>query len=327
MTISRELAEWLRLGRQDFNRRVSEAHHRFPGFDSEQFSQFMRQNVSPLLSEVAAERRGNFVSAAFDMGLELVGRELCGAHARGALLDQFWRDVLPVLAPLLPHQPAPLLNALCNALLNVHAQGARADQWLQLLREHGPQVPASALVDFGVLAAWRAGAAQYRAAALRVAPTIPTVARALLGLPEDRELVALLQLLEKDPWLLAPAPMNATLRDIGAFTGFGGHFAQPPVVRACAEGFVIESGDRYFLLLADCFGEILLPASRAEFCAAADFQVAVDQPPRLEASRLIGARGQADIDFCPEGLQLVWNAHTAALFSPYSFSFCVVPWR
>ena len=327
MTISGELTELLRAGRYDFNRRVTEARHRYPALNTAMFSDFLLRYVDPLVAVVSAERRGSFVSAAYDIGLELVGRELCGAHARGVLLEQFWCDVLPDLVARLPAQPAPQLSALCNALLNLQAQGARTAQWFQLLREFGPVLANTSLFELGLLAAWRAGAVQFRDAAIRVAAEQPDAARALLALPADRDMATLVRLLAKDPWLLSEADSSVAQREVGAFIGFGGLFTQPPVVRACAEGFLVESGTHHFLLLADSFGEVLLPAGAEEYQAAANYKCVTDCPPILENDCLLGLRRQVAIDRCCEGTQLVWNEHSAALFSPYSFAIRVVPWR
>lgn len=327
MTVSREFADLLHAGRRDFNARVAEAHHRYPSFSDELFSHFLTRCVDPLVRAAGAERRSVLASTAFDVALDLAGRELCGPHARGALLEKLWQAILPPLVALLPAQPAPLLCALCNALLNLQAQGARPEQWLQLLAEHGQRATATSLLDLGLLAAWRAGAAQYRSAALRLAANEPELARAIFGLPADGELATLLRLSEQDPWLLTPANTAFVPREVGAFAGFGGPFVKPPQVRACAEGFLVQSDDSHYLLLADSFGEALLPASAEEYRAAADYQPAATPAPSLQGARLCGPHRHVELDLCADGLQLVWNAHSAALFSPYSFTIYVAPWR
>lgn len=327
MTISSEFQEVLRAGRPDFNARTAEARHRYPSFNSELFGQFLTHSVDPFVAAAAPERRGIVASAAYDVALELVGRELAGGHARGQLLDRLWQEVLPALVGILPDQPAPMLCALCNALLNLQAQGARAEQWLQLLLEQAPKISGDALPDFGVLAAWRAGAVQFRVAALRLASAHPQTASAILGLSEQGELAEQLPLLESDPWLLTPGNADVSGHEVGSFTGYGGHFPIPPSVRACAAGFMVKSEDRYFLLLADSFGALLLPASADEYLAAADYQAPASPAPNLIDGGLHTLRGRVEHSFCRDDLQLDWNEHSAALYSPYSFSIYVVPWR
>ena len=339
MTISVEFSEVLRAGRHNFNGRVTEARHRYTAFDYDLFSHFLTHCVGPFVTAVPYEHRGSVASAAFDVALDLTGRELCGAHTRGALLNRLWIEVLPALVPVLPAQPAPLLCALCNALLNLQAQGARAGQWLQLLLEQGPQTNEKSLLDIGLLAAWLAGAVQFRTAALRVAAAHPHAAREMLGLRQNCELSEKLHHLKNDPWYLAPTDIASTGHEVGNFIGFGtsfgassgvnsgGVFESPPCVRACSTGFVVKSADRYFLLLADGFGKVLLPASVDEYVAAANYQPTISQAPALEGGNLCTPRGPVELSLCPDSAQLAWNEHSVALFSPYSFSICVIPWR
>lgn len=327
MTISPEFTEILRADRIEFNSRVAEARRRYPSFDTELFNHFLTHNVDPIVAATNSEQRVEIASAAFDVALDLVGRELCGAHKRGVLLDKLWREVLPALAATLPSQPAPLLCALCNALLNLQAQGARAEQWLQIFRELGPLVSADELTDLGLLAAWRSGAVQFRPAALRIATMRPTIAHAILGSHEARTLTAQLTAFENDPWAMTTTDDVSTMREIGSFTGYGGQFSTPPIVRACEQGFLVQSEDRHFLLLVDSYGEVLLPASAEEYLSASHYKAATPHAPRLYDRYLRTNRGQFEHNFCHDDVQLTWNEHSVAVFSRYSFSIGVVPLR
>ncbi|WP_078083514.1 hypothetical protein [Microbulbifer mangrovi] len=325
MTISPEFAEVLRAGRLEFNTRVAEARRRYPKFDPELFNRFLTHNVDPIVAAANDECRVGITNATFDVALDLVGRELCGAHRRGLLLDKLWREVIPALTGILPPQPAPLVSALCNALLNLEAQGARPVQWLQILRELGPLASAEELTDIGLLAAWRSGGAQFRPAALRIAAALPAIAQAMLGLPETPALATQLSALESNPWALTPADSTSTIREIGKFNGYGGQFPAPPIVRACEQGFLVKSENRYFLLLVDSFGEALIPASVEEYVAASHYKAAVSHAPKLYDRYLRTPRGQFEHNFCHDDVQLAWNEHSVAVFSPYSFSIGVVP--
>lgn len=323
MSVSAEFAGLLRAGRPQFNARVATARHCYPGFNTDTLGHFLQDCVDPLILRVDPAQRGAVCSAAFDVALDLVGRELAGGHARGALIQTLWQETLPALAGPLANRPGPTLSALCNALLNLEVlPAARPAQWLQLLREQGARLTdADALLQFGVLAAWRAGAAHFRMAALTAAAQLPDAARAVLDLPTGQDLPALLRVLEQNPWLLAPAGSHI---EVGAFTGFGGHFAEPPQVRASADGFLVKSGERCFLLIADCFGAVLMPASQEEFDGAG--VQSSSKAPRLQGSTLIGASTQIELNLPAGGLQLAWNNYSAAVTSPHSFSICVAPW-
>lgn len=327
MTLSPAFAAILRAGRKDFNARVDEARRCYPAFSTELFNHFLTRCVDPLVSAMAPDRRGLLASAAFDVALDLVGRELCGAHARGEKIETLWMDVLPALTAHLFSQPAQQICVLCNALLNLFTQGARVEQWLQLIKQHGPSVSESALLELGLFAAWRCGAAQFRLAALDAAAKHPDIASQLLEIPNNTDFNEVLTNLKKDPWLLATKNASHPVREIGAFAGFGGAFGKPPVIRASREGFFIASDDRYFFLVVDALGEALLPANASEFHAAENYKATDRQGPNLNGSRVAGPRGEFDLNLCPDDLQMVWNEHSAAVFSPYSFSIFVVPWR
>lgn len=323
MSISPEFGEILRAGRPQFNARVAEARHRYRGFSTEALSVFLQECVDPVIVSMGVTRRDAFASSAFDIALDLVGRELTGAHARGRLLKTLWQATFPALTSAMADRPALLVSGLCNALLNIEAMpAARPEQWLQLLRTYGSSLSdPDNLLQLGVLAAWRAGAAHFRLPALRAAAGLPHIGCALLDLPPESDVSGQLILAEQNPWQIA-RPDSAL--QVGAFTGLGGQFAEPPEVRATLEGFIVKSSDRYFLLVADCFGAVLLPATQAEFDGASH-AATEGRSPKLSANTLIYANSSVVIPLPTDGLELAWNEYTAAVTSPYSFAISVVP--
>ncbi|MCT7358054.1 MAG: hypothetical protein COB09_09885 [Thalassobium sp.] len=323
MSISTEFAELLRAGRPQFNARVAEAHHRYRGFNTDEFTLFLQECVDPMIVNIDAANRGAFASSAFDIALDLVGRELTGAHPRGKLLTALWQDTLPTLTSAMADRPSLLISALCNALLNLEAlPAARPNQWLELLRKYGGSLTApDDLLQLGVLAAWRAGAAHFRLPALQAAARLPHIGCTLLDLTPESDMQEQLRLAEQNPWLIARSDKAL---EVGAFTGLGGQFAEPPEVRATHDGFIVKSSDRCFQLIADGFGAVLLPATQAEFDSAGH-AAREGRPPKLSANTLIYANSSVVIPLPADGLQLTWNAYTAALTSPYSFSISIVP--
>ena len=275
------------------------------------------------LAFARSTNRGAFASSAFDIALDLVGRELTGSHPRGKLLAALWHDTLPTLTSAMADRPALLISALCNALLNLEAlPAARPNQWLELLRKYGSSLTApDDLLQLGVLVAWRAGAAHFRLPALRAAARLPYIGCKLLDLAPERDAQEQLRLAEQNPWLIA-RPDKAL--EVGAFTGLGGQFAEPPEVRATHDGFIVKSNDRYFQLVADGFGAVLLPATQAEFDSAGQ-ETTEGKSPRLSANTLSYANSSVVIPLPADGLALAWNGYTAALTSPYSFSISIVP--
>jgi hypothetical protein len=110
---------------------------------------------------------------------------------------------------------------------------------------------------------------------------------------------------------------------VGVFSGFGGRFTQPPELRIAPDGFLVRSGARYFLAMADAFGAVLLPATDDEYAAGA-----LPQPldtPRIRNNRLVFADRELSLDLPAEGLTLVANAHTVAVTSPYTHAIRLLP--
>ena len=110
---------------------------------------------------------------------------------------------------------------------------------------------------------------------------------------------------------------------MGAFTGFGGGFPQPPELRAAAEGFWVRSGARHHLALADAWGAVLLPATAEEF--AAGVHPRPPASPQLRGSRLVFADRELELDLPADGLGVVADAHTVAITSPYSHAIRLLP--
>jgi hypothetical protein len=77
---------------------------------------------------------------------------------------------------------------------------------------------------------------------------------------EPRQYEATLQRLQEDRWFDPSRPSAESLRIVrsaGAFRGFGGPFLQPPLVKGTDGGWLVQSADDYWLLVADAFGATL----------------------------------------------------------------------
>jgi hypothetical protein len=336
MTTSPVLAKILRAGRPQFNARVAEAKHRYPVFNAEDFTDFLINSVDPLVQAVGKatpDYCSSVVVAAYDIALNLVGRDLAGPHIHNQRMNRLWQDIFPALALRIADNPQLVLGALSNALVNIETlSGARPDQWLMTMQKFAPQAESCQdLLNIGVLAAWCCGAAHFRRAALRAATTLPE-ALVLDALDVDKKisLGVLLQNLEDNPWWLLQlqtADEQPIQKEVGAFSGFGGYFSMPPQVRVNGDGFVVQSGDRCNILIADAYGAVFLPASVEEFNAASKFlnnnQKSV--PPVLQGSRVTSGGKVIELNFPPNELELACNEHTIALTSPYSFAITLVP--
>jgi hypothetical protein len=270
--VSPALAAFLAEQRSELNALFAQARHENRDLEPEAFSAFLAATVDPLVAAVHGLDRALVADvgrAAYEVGLELVGRRLAGPGARTPWLDAGLRRLLPPLARLASRAPARVLASLANALHQIGTTpGARVDAWVDALEALGPACPdADVLLRLGQVLAWRAGLAQYRSGALAVARALPEeLARRALELPAGADVRGAIERLDSDPWFApgAPAGLRSVAR-VGAFRGFGGAFVVPPLVRAQDERFLVRSGDECWSLIADRCGATLHRAPLEQF--------------------------------------------------------------
>jgi hypothetical protein len=320
--ISSAFASILAGGRAQFNGRALEARRRFPSLDMAAFGAFLHDGVDPLVVAVAAaapERVGGATLAAYDMALELVGHGLAGPAAKNPFVNTVWRELAPQFSSLLATAPVEVLGMLSNAAIHIASvAGARPAQWQGELAALAAQIATLAqLRAVGQVLAWRAGVAHFRQGALAAADTLPpALALAAFGEPGAQWPHVHAQL-QENPWR-----GNADGREFGAFTGLGGDFATPPQVRATDDGFIVRSGERDYLLVADAYGAVLHSATAQEF-----EQANGDMPSsvRLDGATLhLGARSIA-LDLPAGDIVLAANAHTLAITSPWTHAIRLLP--
>ena len=326
--LSSPFAQVLAAGRRQFNARVDEAKRRAPGFDATGFAAFLQDQVDGVVTAVhavAPARTTAVALAAYDIALSLCLHGLAGHAARTPLLNQAWSQLFPRLASRIAEQPQDVLGALSNAVVHLGGvDGARGAEWLQHMAALAPQSSTVAqLLDLGKVLAWRAGLAHFRAGALQAVDALPPPLQlAALGASVDVSWTTLRAAFAADPWASAQ-PRRVEGWQVGAFTGFGGRFAQPPELRVAPEGFWVRSGARHFLAMADAFGAVLLPASAEEFTAGTPPRPL--DVPRLRNGRLVLADRELALDLPAEGLTLAADAHTVAVASPYSHTLRLLP--
>ena len=321
--LSAPFAQVLAAGRTGFNDRVARAIARDRTFNADAFGAYLVDHVDPLMAAVPSAHLPGVADAAFDLALAAVGRTVNATQAR-----QLWAGVAPHYLALLAQHPRDVLGMLGNALAHLHGlPGARPQDWVAGMAAIAPGVTTLAqLRAVGQVLAWRAGAAHFRQGAIAAADALPaTLACAAFGAPEVAW-PALRQQLRDAPWWRAPAdvlgnPHARLNREVGAFDGFGGAFPVPPQVRACADGFMVRSGARYALLVADAYGAVLHGATVEQYDAAHDAFA-----PRCTLAGAVlslGAR-KVELDLPPEGLAACCNAASVAVTSPYTHAIRVL---
>lgn len=239
--------------------------------DSDSFLDHLHQRVAPLVEAVNAEWPGRVpatVSALYEASLDLFAGSLLGPSAKLPELDRVWMDLLPANLRLLACEPVGIVGCLCNAAFQVAQQrGTRLDQWLARMQAALPICDSLARVlEVGQVAAWQAGMAQFRSAALEVAQRLPTnLAAPSLGLSGDlspQTLTTAMKRLQANPWLTVSAAMEGKavpqqlkcVGQAGSFTGFGGDFARPPVTTCSAGRLLATDGRSTWQLIADAYG-------------------------------------------------------------------------
>lgn len=234
----------------------------------------------------------------------------------------------PVLAHLVAAAPRAVLGSLSNAAITIgNHPGARLGEWLAGMAHLTPFADDWDKVRrLGQVLAWRAGLAHFQQGALEAADALPrSLSLRAVGAQDDEWWPDVRAALQRNPWYAPGANRESVSWRAGAFIGFGGPFPLPPRVRALADGFLVESGDRQFHLFADAFGFALLPAARGEAGhAPSPFTAAA---PTLEGRTLKSEGRTIALDLPDEGTSVAWNDHTLAVSSAFSYAIRVFPRR
>lgn len=315
MTVSPALAKVLAAGRPQFNARIAAARRARSGLDMDAVVWAIGERLDPVViavEAVAPERTGAVVEAGFDLILALAGE-------RRALIDRVWREVAVAYAAVVAERPFETLAMLTNAALTIDATpGARATDWLDRMIAIAPMVTADTLAASGQFVAWRSGMAHFRDGALAAADRLPEPL-ALAAIGAEGPWSDVRAALAANPWW-TPDGNAADGIGFGGFTGFGGPFAEPPQVRAGAQGFLVRSGARTGLIVADAWGATLHSASAEEFDDA-------DTARSVGGSSIVAGDRAIAVDFPPEDLTAAVGAHSVAVASSYSHHVRIFPWR
>ncbi|QIF03544.1 hypothetical protein [Roseimicrobium sp. ORNL1] len=260
------LAGVLRSGRDGFNARFADMKRRHPSLDADAFSHVLLQSIAPLAESVGREQPDRVpavVWAAYDAALQLVAERLSGPSGRHPMIEVSWQRLLPAVTPLLTQSPGKMIAAVSNALCHLSStMGADPEEWVERMLACAPQLTTvEHFLAAGKLAAWRCGLAHFREGALAAGDTLPeAVALRLLGCTTDGEKWAAVRArVAEYPWwtpgeTVSDIPKPRVVKAVGSFRGFGGLFAEPPIVGIVDGNFVVRSGDEAWLLICDAFG-------------------------------------------------------------------------
>lgn len=326
--VSTSLAKVLAARRHAFNERVKETRHAMPGFDTAAFGVFVTHEIDAICVAVdavdacASER---VVEAAFDIGLGLVAQGLAGPAARLPWVNQAWRALSVPAARLMAVAPNDALALVTNAVVRLASvPGVRVGDWIDGMASLVERCDTlESLRSLGAVCAWRAGMAHLRRSALEHGDRLPPdLAAAAVGVPTATWSSLREPLQAMRWWQPAQGEVDRQGWTVGGFSGLGGHFGAPPEVRVRGDDFVVESAGRHFLVMADGFGAVVLPASAAEFAdgSSTDARDLSMTPagPRINDTVIRFAAP-------PDRMQAVASADSVALFSPWSHLIRIVP--
>jgi hypothetical protein len=267
--VSEPLALVLRNARDALNARFVEARRLYPDLDGGAFRAFLETTVDPLAQAASAQpdQLAEVVVAAYELGLELVGKRLVGADARHPFVEQALRALAATAAAQVARAPRLVLAAWCNAVHQLATTpGARTQVWIDDMGALAPRcADAATLMKVGQVRGWLAGLAHYRQSALAVCDALPPEL-ALAAVGGTGSWAAVRERLGRDPWFVPGAAAPAA-QVVGGFRGLGGLFRAPPRVARRAGQLLVNSGDDWWLLTADAFGatfHLALPEERAE---------------------------------------------------------------
>ena len=261
MSVSPALAEVLRGGRSEFNRRFELAQARYPGIEPAAFSEILSGPVDRIVGKVARVDGAAvpaLVDTLFELSLMLLGQRWIGPGARAPALLAGW-ELLAENAPiLLAQQPMALSTSIANALVHWSSHGG-GDDWLLTLSALAQRARSpDELLRAGQIAAWRHGMAHYRESALERARALDRELLALaLGVAVGDWQDGMLARLITDRWYrpdVSDATVPRVTGKVGAFVGFGGRFSEPPVAGLIDGELVLDSGGTRYTLHADAYG-------------------------------------------------------------------------
>jgi hypothetical protein len=224
---------------------------------------FLARTVDPLVAAAPEGKAPAVLSALFDLGLAGIGSGVVGEVDP----SPFERALVETAARFGPHwldDPARFLVATGNAFVRVARElgpdPARA--WLEGLAGVAPITrDRAALLDAGLVLAWRAGIAALRPSAIaKLASLEPSIVRAIFGADA----------VDASPERRFASPASATplgplelVAQVGGFVGFGGPFARPPRVAFAGGRMLASDGSVGGEIFADAFGAELVPSAWA----------------------------------------------------------------
>ena len=223
-----------------FHRALAERRDRYNAtfrlarsLDAAEFLAHLRDIVGPIVDSAGGDPVA-VTDALIDLSVALAGR------------GEVW-PVLRTVAPFVGAAPRRVPVSLANALYHLgSAPSGRPGEWVSMMATVAERAhDVDELLDAGAVAAWRCGLARLRSSALEVAGRLRPELLAIAAGPAESL---------ADPWFDPGATSLRVVSRVGAFRGFGGVFARPPVVSTSDGGWYASDGVDAWRVYADRFG-------------------------------------------------------------------------
>lgn len=330
--VSPTLAAALSSDRQIYNAQLAMLRSRQPELDFNAVKEFLCSAIDPIVRAVQfadPDRCRLVTQACFQQMLALSEHGLLGNDARSIRIKLAWQQVMPKLASNLARDPAAILAWVTNAVDRIaNTQNARPESWINAMASVAPNLESVEQIHVvGQVLAWRAGMAHYRQGALKAARNLTErIGNAVFPSNPDGWLASVERHLI-EPWWRGEQAARSTVPHgvrVGAFAGWDGAFMAPPKLRPATEGFWVASGERYFHLVADAFGAVLIPSSEVHFTSAAVDGTA-SEGVHLRGEQLQTHHGHWPLPLIKNDLAVTCNADTVCVSSPWSHHIWLYP--
>jgi hypothetical protein len=241
-----------------------------PRLDGSLFSRYLVRFIQPVVEKLSGSEYSSLekmVLSLYGRTLELISKNVLGS-GRYPGMDESLLELIISYAKLMLDDPESFFPAAVNGFLNVCGLSPeKAGLWKEKMKEiSGYLSDITGFREKGLAAAWTCGMAVFRERGLEIlGSSDPAVVKTLLETDEAlsrEERDAIIQTLKENPWngVWRRNKQSPVIRSIGGFAGFGGEFLRPPELFPDQGDIVASDGENHFLLHADLFGQVLVPA-------------------------------------------------------------------
>ncbi len=254
----------LRAESDYFNNRFKLAQSACPDISAEDFLSHLDVTVRPIINELSSidyKKSVSVTARLYDFSLELVSKDLAGPSCRIQEINQAWTLLLPLGYHLTFASPVEYVRIITNAIVTLHRfKSTLPDLWIEKMVSVLPWCKTTSdFMNYGRVAAWYIGLAQYRENALKVWDALPDEGiRELLDIPEQNDLDVIYKEFKKNIWFHPGGGKTGRGKSgfikQGGFRGYGGLFITLPRVALYNNSIYAGDEENTYAVFCDAFG-------------------------------------------------------------------------